>query len=344
MTKMLNNINCSHHLQEKQSNKALFAKIICNSYEEAIALLKGRNLGAGELAVVRYYVNDADEWNDATGLPIRMIMGIGGANAQSDDDVFIFNDSRIFGEDYVTADDVELLLINFLQNYYTKDEINKLLNGDEAWKTIVNNRLNNMDDDIDLLREKIDNMENVDLSNYYTKSEIENMFDNIEIPELDLDQYYTKNEITEILETTYVTEDTLLSELENKADNSDITEITEILETKVDSSYVENYFETNVENTVNQIIQDKDIPGIVEEEIANQNISQQVSDAVDEKLKDFDGVTTDTIDEVLQNNEYFTTTVITPITQLETTVKELVDTSVKVDNIDGEEMEEWVLE
>ena len=342
MSKILTNTGCPIPPLDRSNNRALFAKPICNSYNEAITLLKNRNLGPGDIAVVRYYLNDNSSWDNPIGMPIRMVMGVGGANAQSDDDIYIFNDSRIDGGNYVTADDVELMLVNFLQNYYTKDEIDKILNGDDAWKTIVNNRLKDIDDDIDLLREKIDNMENVDSSNYYTKSEIDNMFDSIEIPKLD--QYYTKNEITEILETTYVTEDTLLSELENKADNSDITDITEILETKVDSSYVENYFETNVENTVNQIIQDKDIPGIVEEEIANQNINQQVSDAVDEKLKDFDGVTTETIDEALQNNEYFTTNVITPITQLETTVKELVDASVKVDNIDGEEMEEWVLE
>lgn len=95
--------------------------------------------------------------------------------------------------------------------------------------------------------------------------------------------------------------------------------------------YVQEYFLSNIEENVKK-------------EIENQNISQQVSDAVDEKLKDFDGVTTETLDEALQNNEYFAINVITPLTQLETTVKELVDASVNVDNIDGEEMEEWILE
>lgn len=342
MTKVLNNANCSHHLPEKYSEKALFAKIICNSYSEAVALLKGRNLGPGEIAVVRYYVDSsADEWSNSTGMPIRMVMGIGGANAQDDDDVFVFNDDRIqSGGTSISKEELIDFINVSLANYYTKAEIDKKFQEDDNFETIVVNRLDNIDGDIDELRKDIKNIQNadIDLSNYYTKEEINKLFNEIEIPDINLDQYYTKSEITEILETTYVTEETLLSELENKADVDDINEITEKLETKVDSSYVENYFETNVENTVNQIIQDTDIPNIVEEEIANQNINQQVSDAVDEKLKDFEGVTTDTLDEALQNNEYFTTNVITPITQLETTVKELVNSS---DNsIDGGE-EEW---
>lgn len=344
MVKNLTNSGCPIPPLDRSNNRVLFAKPICNSYDQAITLLKSRNLGPGDIAVVRYYLNNNNsEWNNPIGLPIRMVMGVGGANAQADDDIYIFNDSRIEGGDYITADDVELMLVDFLSNYYTKSEIDNLLSGDEAWKTIVNNRLKDIDDDIDELRKQINNIDvDVDLSNYYTKEEVNELFDSIEIPQIDLSEYYTKTEITEILET-YVTDETLLNELDNKADVTEVNEISNKLDNKVDASYVENYFETNVENTVNQIINDTNIPGIVEEEIANQNINQQVSDAVDEKLKDFEGVTTDSLDEALQNNEYFTTQVITPIETINEQIK-TIETQIKdLDaDIDGGEEDEWV--
>lgn len=144
-------------------------------------------------------------------------------------------------------------------------------------------------------------LENI-FANYYTKEEVDNLINDIEFPTIDTDNFVTKEELEEVRN---------------------------IVNNKVDASYVEEYFINNVSN-------------IVVEEIEKQNISQQVSDAVDEKLKGFDGVTTETLDKALQNNEYFNTNVITPITELQKTVKELVDASINVDNIDGEEMEEWV--
>ena len=95
---------------------------------------------------------------------------------------------------------------------------------------------------------------------------------------------------------------------------------------------------------VNSIIEETNIPNIVIEEIAKQDINGKVDAAVEEKLKDIDVVTTETLDEVLKSNEYFTTNVITPISKIETQLKE-IETQIKdLDaNIDGEELEEWII-
>ena len=154
-------------------------------------------------------------------------------------------------------------------------------------------------------------LENI-FANYYTKEEVDNLINSIEFPTIDTDNFVTKEELNVV--------------------NQNVEEVRNIVNNKVDASYVEEYFINNVSNKV-------------VEEIEKQNISQQVSDAVDEKLKDFDGVTTETLEEALLNNAYFTANVITPITELQTTVKELVDASINVDNIDGKEIEEeWNLE
>ena len=154
----------------------------------------------------------------------------------------------------------------------------------------------------------------------------------------ELEKYYTKEEI-----------DVLVEELKNIeidtsifATKEEVIELTNIVNNKVDASYVENYFEDNVENTVNQIIEDTNIPNIVEEEIEKQNISQKVSEEVDKKLENFEGVTTETLDEALQNNEYFTTNVITPIESITEKVN-TIETQIKdLDaDIDGGEEEEW---
>ena len=111
--------------------------------------------------------------------------------------------------------------------------------------------------------------------------------------------------------------------------NQNIEEVRNIVNSKVDASYVEEYFINNVSN-------------IVGEEIEKQNISQQVSDAVDKKLENFEGVTTETLDEALQSNEYFTTNVITPIESIIEKVN-TIETQIKdLDaDIDGGEEEEW---
>lgn len=53
----------------------------------------------------------------------------------------------------------------------------------------------------------------VDLSNYYTKTEVDEKIENIEIPEPDLSDYYTKDEIEDIIDeidlTPFVTEEEL---------------------------------------------------------------------------------------------------------------------------------------
>lgn len=316
--KNLTNSGCQMPQQlDRNNSRVLFAKPICTSYEQAINLLKSRNLGPGDIAVVRYYLNTTNtEWNDPTGLPIRMVMGIGGANApgESNDDLYIFNDNRIDGGDYITTDEVEQIILNYLSDYVNKEDLNKILNSDKEWKELVNStfdaintRFNDNDNehvnfsrDIDEIRNDIKNISNVDLSKYYTKDEIHNLF---------------------------VTKEYLLNELNSK----------------IDASYVENYFKNNVESTVNTIIEDINIPKIVSDEIKNQDIPNQVSIAVDEKLKDFDGLTTETLDDALKSNEYFINNVINPIESVServNTIESIIE-NIKPD-IDGEELDEWI--
>ena len=350
MTKTLNNINCSHHLPIKQSEKALFAKMICNSYDQAVALLKGRNLGPGELAVVRYYINDADEWNDATGLPVRMILGIGGANAQSDDDVFIFNDSRIFGEDYVTADDVERMIINALDLYATKDDLAKLeelFKIDEDWKKLVNNSFKentadheNFSRDIDELRSKLDNLSETDLSDYYTKSEIDKLFDEIEIPEINLSDYYKKSEIDDKLEA-FVTEDILLQELDNKADVSDVEDVSNKLSTKADIETV-NKISDELDNKVDVSTLNSTVENLVNDALEN---SSTITNAVNSAIEsaDIPGQVASAVEGMdLVSNEQLTTEVQNQIKSSEI-IKELQTKVETLDHLDGEELDIWYL-
>ena len=350
---MIDSSSRPHNLQKRSLERALFAKNICNSYDDAIALLKERNLGPGDIAVVRYYVNGADEWNTLSGLPIRMVMGIGSANAQADDDVFIFNDSRaINGSESVSEDVVNDMINNALSSYYTKDEINALLNSDEQWKTLVTNRLNNMDNDIDKIRSKVDAISTDGFVTYeifsnelakkankddvYTKAEVNKIVNDIDIPEVDLSDYYTKEEIDNRIPEDfeiYVTDEELLDELATKADAEELSELSDLVNSKVDAGYVEQYFNDKVGDNVD---------ALVKSAIEEQNIADQVNTAVDEKLKDFEGVTTETIDEVLESNEYFITEVLTPIETITEQVK-LIETQIKdLDaDIDGGSEEDW---
>lgn len=179
------------------------------------------------------------------------------------------------------------------------------------------------------------------LSGYYTKEEVEELISNIEIPEIDTTNLATKEDVSML--------NSDIEELENKVDTIPVIDESKLatkeeLNNKVDASYVEEYFTENVEESVNSIIEEVNIPNMVVEEIAKQDIENKVNDAVDEKLKDFDGVTTETIDDVLANNEYFTTNVITPIETITEQVK-TIETQIKdLDtDIDGGEEEEWEL-
>ena len=273
MTKILNSTyGCSCPTVEKTTERALFAKTICNSYAEAVALLKGRNLCPGEIAVVRYYINDsASHWDETTGLPVRMVLGIGGANAQADDDLYIFNDDRIkSSSDPVTGDEVKDLISLSLMNYYTKSEIDRMLAPVINLDTIVTNRLKDMDDDIDELRGRVDKLstggnyvtyeylndqivkldsaidEKADADKVYTKDEVDNLLDNIKVPETDLTNYYTKKEVDELISNIDIPEfDTsnlvTKEDLESVKDtiNTDIAAIEDDLLTKADASIVE---------------------------------------------------------------------------------------------------------
>lgn len=77
------------------------------------------------------------------------------------------------------------VITNALNDYYTKNEVNKLI--DDIPETDLSNYYNKSE--VDKL---IDDIPETDLSNYYNKGEVDNKIDNI--PETDLSEYYTKNE------------------------------------------------------------------------------------------------------------------------------------------------------
>lgn len=289
MTKHLTNHGCPIPVLDKPNGRAIFAKPICNSYEQAVALLKTRNLGPGDIAVVRYYLSNTNTaWDDPTGLPVRMVMGVGGANAQADDDIYIFNDSRIDGGSYVTADDVEAMLVEFLSAYATKDDIkaiNAVLKADQAWKELVNNSFEentndheNFSRDIDELRKKLDNINipDVDLSDYYTKKEVDELFDSIEIPDV----------------SNLVSNDVLKTELDKKADVEDVEELTSKLDTKANAEDV--YTREEIDTELSKKVEENDVAEAIAEaieEISNDFVSNdELQSAVEAALSASDTI------------------------------------------------------
>ena len=219
----------------------------------------------------------------------------------------------------------------------------------------------NFSRDIDELRNKIDNLDlNIDLSSYATIAYVDARFNALQIPDITEIEDKVENlensisnlnskidsSLNEILNNISSLENTFnenISNLKNEFDSS-LSDVNSKVDSKVDATYVEDYFNTNVKSSVDEIIADTNIPGIVESEIEKQNIQEQVSTAVDEKLANFEGVTTETLDEALQNNEYFTTTVLSPIETVTEKVN-TIETQIKdLDaDIDGGEEEDWIL-
>ena len=331
MLESYNNHCGPHHHPHPGDDKILYAKTPYATYEDALEALRTRNLAPGQLAVVRYYLGDASNWPNACGMPTRALLGVGGSNPTTGFDVYVFEDnaaniiyttvdgnaikfSRIEDAIYYILDNLGNSGDINLSDYPTKQELNDAIARiEEQLSTKADASI--VDASIKEITDKLENK--VDASTVYTKEEVNKLIDGIPVVD----------------ETKFV-----------KIDNFDasINQITNELNNKVDASYVENYFTTNVEKTVNQIITDKDIPGLVEEEIANQNIEQQVSDAVNKKLEKFEGVTTESLDEALQNNAYFKETVITPIETINKQI-ETIETQIKdLDaDIDGGAEDPW---
>ena len=306
-----NHCGPNYHHPHPGDDKILYAKTPYASYEAALEALRTRNLAPGQLAVVRYYLGDASNWPNACGMPTRALLGIGGSNPTTGFDVYVFEDNAA-NIIYTTVDGTSL-------------------------------KFSRIEDAIYYILENLGNSGSIDLSNYPTKEDLANAISNIEkqlAEKADASAVYTKSEVDTLIAKIPVVDETKFVKIDNF--DASINQITNELNNKVDASYVENYFTTNVENTVNKVIEDANIAGIVEDAIASQNISQQVSDAVDEKLKDFEGVTTENLADVLKNDEYFNTTVINPIQTLETEVQTLKESVVT--SIDGGEEEEWEMD
>ena len=335
--------------QNMGGEKVLFHKVIFHSYEEAINTLKSRNLAPGELAVARYYVGYDDTTLPPSWNYIRMVLAVGGATPNSNDDTYFFKDfSEDISSESITFDDLE----EKLSYYYTKEDIEKLFNSDDNWKQLVNQRLGEIDVDINTLREEIKNATNVDLDDYYTKTQVdEKLSKKLESNDVSIyaksSEVYTSEQVNNIL-TNYASSEKL-TEVENildgKADRDLVENLESELSTKATETFVEEYFTQNVEGTVLKAIEDANISNIVSEEINKQDIAGKVESEVDRKLEGFEGVTTETLSEALTSNEYFNTTVITPINSIETQIKE-IETQIKdLDaDIDGSEEEEWVID
>ena len=226
--------------------------------------------------------------------------------------------------------------------------INDRISGLDRRISEIDNRITteheNYSRDIDELRKQIENAGvDIDLSAYATIQYVDAKIAGIQIPDLS----NIENRLTIIdssIQNVYNTVNTLDSSITDAVNNinTEIQTLNNDVNSKVDASYVEEYFDTNVKSTVDNIIIETNIPGIVENEIQNQDIEGKVSDAVDEKLANFEGVTTETLDEALQNNEYFTTNVITPIESVVEKVN-TIETQIKdLDaDIDGGEEDEW---
>ena len=115
---MRNDIDLCHP-NPKSSTKVLFNKHIFNSAEEAQNALKRKNLAPGELAVARFYMYPENGYyynDDKSDVPVRMILGIGGAIPGCSNDIYFFYDGE-----YKSESDIDL------SSYYTKDEIDNLL-------------------------------------------------------------------------------------------------------------------------------------------------------------------------------------------------------------------------
>lgn len=322
--------------QNMGGEKVLFHKVIFHSYEDAINILKSRNLAPGEMAVARYYVGYDDTTIPPSWDYIRMVLAIGGATPNSNDDTYFFKDfTNKNGNEFVSFDELE----ESLSNYYTKDEIAKLLNDDTAWKELVNITLDgikeniiNIENDIDTLRKEIGSGSTSDLENYYTKTEVDGLLSK-KLESNDVSIYakssdvYTKQDVEDKIDSIEI------PDVSNFVTNEDLNKVNNKLDEKVDSSYVEDYFTNNVKDTVENEIKNA---------IDSSYIEDKVNNAIEEALNGIEPVTTDTIDDVLKNDGYFNTTVITPISTIETQITE-IQTQIKdlAADIDGGEEEEW---
>lgn len=350
-----NHCGPNYHHPHPGDDKILYAKTPYATYEAALEALRTRNLAPGQLAVVRYYLGDASNWPNACGMPTRALLGIGGSNPTTGFDVYVFEDnaanityttvngdilkfSRIEDAIYYILDNLGNSGTIDLSNYPTKDDLSKAISNVESQIS-----------------------EKADASTVYTKSEVDALIGKIPVVDaskfvsvddfnnkveeidnnlgnkVDASTVYTKSEVDELVNKIPIIDETEF--VKNDIFDASIKSVYDELSDKVDASYVENYFNTNIETEVNRIITETNIPGIVEDEIKKQDITKQVSDAVDEKLKDIEGVTTKNIADVLQKDAYFTTNVINPIQTLETEVQTLKESMVT--SIDGGEEDEW---
>ena len=95
--------------------------------------------------------------------------------------------------------------------------------------------------EVDEIIENID-LPTTELTNYYTKEEVDEIIENIDHPTTDLSDYYTKTEVDKLIENVEISEEQLNGFVKNEDLDSYKNEVSKTINEKVDKSTLENYY------------------------------------------------------------------------------------------------------
>ena len=138
-----------------------------------------------------------NELNDGTKDTIKRTMT---------DSYIVSSINNIVTDEYYTKDEINDLINNLnsgevdLTNYYKKDEVDNKLNGKASSSHTHNEYALKSSIPTDYVTDDV-------LGSYYTKSEVNELIDNIDIPTgetptVDLSNYYTKDEVNDLIPST----------------------------------------------------------------------------------------------------------------------------------------------
>lgn len=189
-----------------------------------------------------------NELNDGTKDTIKRTMT---------DSYIVSSINNIVTDEYYTKDEIDDLIDNLnsgevdLTNYYKKDEVDNKLNGKASSSHTHNEYALKSSIPTDYVTDDV-------LGSYYTKSEVNELIDNIDIPTgetptVDLSNYYTKDEVNDLIPSTegfikeipseYITENELTTSLNGYSPTS-----------HTHSEYItEQYDDTELSNRVSAL-------------------------------------------------------------------------------------------